>query len=100
MERLKDKNQLMNLFTGILVFLQISVFILQDVPSSVGLNNHSHIHTESTEVLISLLLIPIMLYLVTIILQSRGKTRHIPIMNTLTQTFSSISIIVGGGLVE
>lgn len=96
----------MLLFAAFVVLLSIIVHVLHQQFHFLHHLNHLHHATETStdfgSILIGLALIPILLFFSSFFLYLKNAVHpYIPMMITLTVTFSSISIIAGGdGLVE
>lgn len=100
-----NKNKLMILSSFGTVLISIIVFLLHQLDFMSAMHSHSHaveIPEYYNIVTLILLIIPIILLVVTMILYKKGKDHtRLPLLITLTLTFSSISTIAAGeGMVE
>lgn len=103
----QDKNRIMLLLSIGVVGLSILIHILHRsfhlFSDYLILNNINAIPDNLYLLLNLFLIVPILLGLVSVFIWLKGKTlkKYLPILNTLTLTFGSISIIAGGnGMVE
>lgn len=103
----QDKNQLMLILSLAIVGLSILIHLLHRSFQLFGdylILNHINAVPDHLSVLLNvLLLIPILLGLTSVFIHVKETElkKHLPLLHTLTLTFSSISLIAGGnGLVE
>lgn len=102
-----QKSKLMLLFSFVVVLLSLITHILHrsfNMFEDYLVFNHMNGVPPNLVLLLNILLfIPIVLFIVTFIIHVKfpGLHKHLPFLNMLTLTFSSISIIAGGdGMVE
>lgn len=97
---IKQKNRIIILLSFLSTLLSIAVHFLQRV---MHISNHigheMHIDmTMNTAALNILLIIPIVLLIIVVILYKKNEEHpYIPLINMLLLTFTSISMIAGGG---
>ena len=104
---LKQKNRLMLIYSTIGVVLSLVFHLLNRVFDVLSHWMHhgigSHIYTQVDEAVFgttlnTLFILPIALLIGGLILYRRDREHHrIPLLNTLSLTFTSISLIAGGG---
>lgn len=99
------KNRIMLILSLIVLLVSIAVHFLHRIMNITvyWVTNHSNHVAEQLSIITNIfLIVPILVYIATIIFY-RLKKDHpiIPLLNTLTLTFSSMSMIAGGeGMVE
>jgi methyl-accepting chemotaxis protein len=103
MEATLGKLRIMNLLTGIFVLLLIGVHVTHRYFDFFDLLQASHTHAVPNGFILNIfLLVPILLYIISLLLYHKWVTYHtfLPLVHTVTLTFISISMIAGGGMVE